>query len=133
MSWFLFAVRCVLAAVWVYHGLWLKLVVRDTHHLEIVGAVVGGTGISPIVGLGIIGSGETLLALGIMSGLWPRFVNSFQIGLLVLMNGCGILFGGGAIERPLGLVIANLPLVACAAMVIVFGPGRLALGRHAGA
>ncbi len=132
MSGLLLAVRCVMAAVWFYNGLWLKLIARDAHHLEIVSAVVAGTRVPPVVGLSVIGGGETLLALGVLSGLWPRFVNGFQIGLLVVMNVCGIIFGGGAIERPVGLLIANLPLIACASMVIALGPGRFAMGRGGG-
>ncbi len=129
MSGFLFAVRVVMALVWFYNGLWLKLWERDAHHLEIVAAAVGGTGVSAGLALAGIGGGETLLALGILSGIWARFVNGFQIGLLVVMNGVGILAGGGAIERPIGLLVSNLPLVTCAAMVMIFGPGKWALGR----
>ncbi len=127
----LLAVRGAMAAVWLYNGLWLKCLVRDPHHLEIVAAAVGGTGLAAGTALSLIGAGETLLAVGILSGIWWRFVNGFQIGLLVLMNGLGIVFGGGAIERPMGLVISNLPLVACAAMVLVRGPGKFRLGRGA--
>ena len=64
-----------------------------------------------------------LLALGILSGWLSRFVNGFQLFLLVAMNTVGILYSG-QIADPAGLVISNLPLAACAAALIIFGPGR---------
>ncbi len=133
MPGFLFAVRCVMALVWFYNGLWLKIWARDVHHLAIVTSATANTGIEPGFAMIFIGGGETLLALGLLSGLWPRFVNAFQICLLLSMNIAGIILGGGAIERPVGLLIANLPLMLCAALVMIFGPGRWTIPHRHGA
>lgn len=103
--------RGVLALTWLYQGLWLKLIVRDPQHLQVVESVGPVAGLAPADFLTLIGAGETLLALGILSGLLHNFVALFQIALLVSMNSIGILSGG--VEKPLGLVVGNLPLLVC--------------------
>lgn len=122
--WDLFALsmRGVMALVWLYNGLWLKLVTRDLHHARIVESVFPDPAAASLV-LTAIGCAETALALAILSGRASRVVNLGQVGLLVAMNGVGIAFSV-EIARPIGLVISNLPLVACAFAIAVFGPGR---------
>lgn len=100
------AIRAIVALTWLYQGLWLKLIVADPHHLQ----VVTGAGL-PGWFMSVIGAGETLLGLGVLSGLFNRFVCWFQLGLLLAMNSIGILTGG--VPDPAGLIIGNLPLVAC--------------------
>ncbi|MDJ1497671.1 DoxX-like family protein [Cytophagaceae bacterium DM2B3-1] len=118
----LFFLRLVLCLNWLYEGLYLKLIKVDKHHLDVVKGLGEGI-LSAQQFLWIIGIGETLLAIGILSGLYYRFVSWFQIGLILLMNIIGILFSG-AIEAPLGLLITNLPLLCCAYIVGEYGPGK---------
>lgn len=120
------AMRIALAAIWLYNGLWMKVIVLDAHHSQIVSAVASGH-IDAAVLLRSIGACETLLAVGILSGFFHRFVNYFQIGVIVLMNLIGITFGGGAIEHPIGLLLSNVPTVLCALAVALYGPGACAL------
>jgi uncharacterized membrane protein YphA (DoxX/SURF4 family) len=129
---FVFFVRCAMALVWLYNGLWLKVILRDPHHRAIVASVVGSDGWRADVALIVIGAAESLLALGILSGVAHRFVNGFQIAVLLLMNGLGIAFGGGSIEHPIGLLIGNLPLICCALLALLHGPGSFVapLKRH---
>lgn len=122
----IFAIRVVLAAVWFYNGLWLKVIAVDPHHLEIVSSIASG-GIDPLTLMRMIGGCETLLAIGILSGLFHRFVNYFQIAIVLAMNIIGIMFGGDTIPNPAGLIISNLPLVMCALVVALEGPGAYAL------
>ena len=117
---FALGTRGVLAAVWLYNGLWLKILSVDPHHARIVASTLGHP-----AWLTAIGAGETLLALGILSGRASRWVNGFQLILLAVMNAVGILCSG-QIEKPAGLVISNLPLATCAVALLVFGPGRWA-------
>jgi uncharacterized membrane protein YphA (DoxX/SURF4 family) len=122
-----------LALVWLYNGLWLKVISLDPHHLEIVRSVAAGTSIDPTVLLRTIGGCETLLAIGILSGLLYRFVSYFQIVIVLVMNVIGTLFGGGAIAHPVGLIVSNLPLIMCALVVALRGPGAFSLrskGKH---
>lgn len=123
----IFAIRLALAAVWFYNGLWLKVIALDAHHLEIVRSVSNNSGIEPALILRLIGSAETLLGLGIVSGLFYRFVSCFQIVIILLMNLIGSIGGGGAIAHPFGLIISNLPTIMCALVVATNGPGAFAL------
>jgi uncharacterized membrane protein YphA (DoxX/SURF4 family) len=115
-----------MALVWFYNGLWLKIVFRDSHHRAIVASVFGSDWRAD-AGLLAIGAGETLLAIGIASGFAHRVINGLQIILLLAMNVVGILYGGGEIAHPAGLLIQNLPLVCCAVLIIVQGPGYFVL------
>jgi uncharacterized membrane protein YphA (DoxX/SURF4 family) len=114
---FALATRVVLAVVWFYNGLWLKILAVDPHHAQIVATTLGHP-----LWLTAIGVGETLLALGILSGRAGTVINAVQIALVVAMNLVAI--GGGQIEKPAALIVSNLPLITCAAALMVFGPGR---------
>ena len=119
------AMRLAVAAVWIYEGLWQKLLRPAPHELAIVQSVALGP-LSPLQLMRLIGGGETLLGLGVLSGLYARPLAWLQGVLLVLMNGIGIAFSGGAIADPVGLVLRNLPLLLCIAALGIHGPGSLA-------
>jgi uncharacterized membrane protein YphA (DoxX/SURF4 family) len=123
---FLLLIRLVVAVIWLYEGLWQKVIVRDAHELSIVQSFAATPEAAHQLML-LIGGGETLLGLGVLSGLFPRFIACFQIALLLTMNGIGILFGGGKIANPVGLIIHNLPLLACMACMGLYGPGPFSL------
>jgi uncharacterized membrane protein YphA (DoxX/SURF4 family) len=125
--WFLLAVRIVVAGTWFYQGLWLKVIATDPHHLAVVQSVGGP--IPPLLFLNVIGIGETLLGLAVLAGVWHRFIAGFQVALLSAMNTLGILFGGSAIEQPVGLIIQNLPFLICVILLGTYGPGALSLRR----
>lgn len=124
---FVFVVRLAIALVWLYEGLWLKLIERAPHELAVVEGVGGLMSLTPLQFLQLIGAGETLLALGVLSGLFWRPLAWFQLALLVAMNAIGILKGGNAISDPAGLLIRNLPFVLCIVIVGLYGPGAVAL------
>jgi uncharacterized membrane protein YphA (DoxX/SURF4 family) len=115
------------ALTWLYEGLWMKLVARDPHELAIVAAVGGPGGLSSEQFLRLIGIGEALLGLGVLSGLWTRPLASLQILLLLAMNLIGSVWGGGNIARPVGLVIKNLPFLMCIYLVGRYGAGDYTL------
>jgi uncharacterized membrane protein YphA (DoxX/SURF4 family) len=115
------AIRLSVAAIWLYEGLWLKIVHPVPHELAVVESVAFGP-LSPERLLALIGGGETLLGLGVLSGLYPRFLAWFQGSVLVLMNGIGIAFSHGAIADPVGLVLKNLPLLLCIIALGLYSP-----------
>lgn len=123
----IFVLRVIVALVWLHEGLWQKLIVRAPHEVAVVEAV-GPVGLlAPLQLLLLIGAGETLLALGVLSGWFWRALSVFQIVLLVTMNTIGIISSGGtAIPDPVGLVIKNLPLLMCIALIGLYGPGAWA-------
>ncbi len=124
----LIAIRCAVAAVWIYEGLWLKVVHPSPHELAVVESIRFGS-LSPSQLLLLIGCGETALGLGVLSGRQDRFLAWFQGAILVLMNALGILLGGTAIADPFGLVIHNLPFLLCIVVLGVYGPGLRAPQR----
>jgi uncharacterized membrane protein YphA (DoxX/SURF4 family) len=106
--------RIVIALTWFYQGIWLKVIARDPHHLEIVTRV----GLpKPALALTMIGIGEGLLGLAVLLGVFPRLIACFQIAIILAMNLTAILASGGAIHEPAGLLIGNAPLLLCMAMV----------------
>lgn len=111
---FVVAARIIIALTWFYQGLWLKVIARDPHHLEIVQKV----GLPrPELALTTIGIGETLIGLAVLSGFFPRSVTVFQIVLILTMNLTAIVGSRGAIREPIGLLLGNMPLLLCIALV----------------
>jgi uncharacterized membrane protein YphA (DoxX/SURF4 family) len=119
------AIRLAVAAVWIYEGLWLKVVRPAPHELAVAQSVTVGP-FSPATLLHLIGGGETVLGLAVLSGRFDRVLAWFQGVVLVLMNAIGILFAGSALPDPVGLVIHNLPLLLCIVVLGVYGPGSAA-------
>ena len=123
---FVAGLRLVVSLVWLYQGLWLKVITRDAHHLSIVASV----GLpKPEIAMLMIGLGETMIGAAVLSGLFHRLVSGFQIILLLAMNLTGILFGGGNVTNPAGLLIGNLPLIMCILAIGLYGPGAWSLTR----
>jgi uncharacterized membrane protein YphA (DoxX/SURF4 family) len=122
------AIRLTVAAVWIYEGLWLKMIRPAPHELDVVRSVAIGA-LTPAQLLFAIGCGETLLGLGVLSGWFWRPLAIFQAILLILMNGIGIAFSGPAIPSPVGLVIHNLPFLLCIVVLGFHGPGAWTLPR----
>ncbi len=118
----LFALRLMLGAIWLYNGLWLKILAVNPEHLAIVSGLRLGDLIEPRTLLTLIGAGETLLAFGVWSGLFHRFVSWFQLGVLLAMNTVAVLFSGAVLE-PFQLLFQNLPLIFCMLIAAVYGPG----------
>ncbi|MBC7922492.1 MAG: hypothetical protein H7Z75_15540 [Ferruginibacter sp.] len=118
----LFSTRLMLGLVWAYNGLWLKVLHPSPEHLAVVQGLGLGSWVAAPALLMLIGWGETLLAVGIWSGFYHRFVSWFQLTILLLMNLVGILFSH-AIEQPGHLLVQNLPLFFCILTVARYGPG----------
>ncbi len=98
--------RVAVALVWIYQGLWHKLIAVEARHLEIVGSAPAF--VPPRVALGMIGALETLFAISIMMRWRQRIFAWLQIGMLVAMNAAGILFAGDQIPDIGGMLTMNL-------------------------
>ncbi len=109
--------RLSVALVWLYQGLWCKLLGRCPGHQAIVQAVpglTGGAGTIVLLGLGTI---EVGLALWVLSGWRPRWAAMAQTLLLVGMNGGGLLWGHGHIADPGAMITQNLAFLTLAWLV----------------
>jgi hypothetical protein len=75
----------LIASVWLINGLVCKILQLVPRHQRIVARILGQTYAPQLTQL--IGVGEVLLALWILSGKWSRLCAWTQIGLVALMNG----------------------------------------------
>ena len=100
-------IHVAVAAVWLYEGLWCKLLGGEPHQLQVVQAVPGygpGLGLFFLKTLGVI---ELALALWVLSGIAPLLCAAVQTLLLVVLNTCGLLWARQIIHDPAGMVIKN--------------------------
>lgn len=102
------AITGAVAAVWLYQGLWCKVVRAHTHHEAIVADV-------PFVGSAharaatmTIGSGEVALAAWVISGHAPVRAAATQTALLLGMNAGGLLFARERIAAPGRMLLRNV-------------------------
>jgi len=103
----LWLIRAAVAAVWLYEGLWCKLLGREKNQLRIVEAVPR---LGPRLGslfLKLLGAAEAGLALWALSGVWPIPCAAAQTALLVVLNANGLLWARRLIHDPGGMVVKN--------------------------
>lgn len=106
--------RCVVAAVWLYEGLWCKVFGRESRQVDVVTAVPK---LGPLIGrhfLLALGVAETLLGFWVLSGLFPGFCALTQTLLLVTLNANGLLWARHIIHDPAGMVVKNIAFLVLA-------------------
>jgi uncharacterized membrane protein YphA (DoxX/SURF4 family) len=97
--------RLSIASVWVYQGLWHKVIALDGRHREIMKQALGATYGGPVcVALGIF---ECLLGLAVLLNVRPLPVACIQIALLAGMNGAGLLTAAKDIPDPAAMLTMN--------------------------
>lgn len=103
----LWLAHLAVAAVWLYEGLWCKLLKGEPHQFQVVAAV-------PYVGpragelfLKLLGAGEVGLGMWALSGLAPLQCAGAQTLLLVTLNAIGLVWARHIIHDPAGMVIKN--------------------------
>lgn len=102
------------AAVWLYEGLWCKLLGGEPHQREVVAAVPK---YGPLVGrsfLYLLGAVEVTMAAWVLSGVWPGLCAVAQTVLLVCLNSAGLLFARHIIHDPGGMVVKNFSFLLLA-------------------
>lgn len=109
--------RLAVALVWLYQGLWCKVLGRCPGHRAIVAAVPGLAGQSGAIVLAGLGMIETGLAVWVLSGWRPRWAATAQTLLLVGMNGGGLLWGREHIADPGAMITQNLAFLTLVWMV----------------
>lgn len=100
-------IRVAVAGVWVYEGLWCKLLGGDPNQLTIVTAVPK---YGPKVGklfLMTLGVVELGLGLWALSGMRPFECAVAQTALLVTLNTNGLIWSRKLIHDPAGMVVKN--------------------------
>jgi uncharacterized membrane protein YphA (DoxX/SURF4 family) len=100
-------IRAAIALVWLYEGLWCKLLGREKRQLQIVQAVpeLGLTIGQPF--LKILGAFEVGLALWSVTGVLPVPCAVIQTLLLIALNASGLRWARNLIHDPGGMVVKN--------------------------
>jgi hypothetical protein len=103
----LWLLRAAVAAVWLYEGLWCKLLGGDPNQRKVVEAVPHfgpRIGVPFLLTLGVV---EVFLGLWALSG-YAVFVGAVaQTAVLVTLNGNGLLWSRHLIHDPAGMVVKN--------------------------
>lgn len=104
--------RVLIGSVWIFHGLYSKLLDGIPRHREIVGRVLGDDlagRLTPVIGVA-----EILLGIWVLTARWPRTCALVQTAALVAMNALEIAFARELLISPAGMVVANLFLIGSA-------------------
>lgn len=104
----LLLVRISIAAVWVYEGLWCKLMGRMPSQFAMMIELPGCTPERAVLLLRTLGLMEMALALWVLSGDLPPVCALVQTVFLVLLNTNGLLWARHLIYDPAGMVVKNL-------------------------
>jgi hypothetical protein len=115
-------IRAAIAAVWLYEGLWCKLLGRTPSQVQVVSAVprFGALAAPFLKALGVF---EVALALWAASGIAPGACAIAQTATLVLLNANGLLWARHIIHEPFGMIVKN-----AAFLVLVWIGGTLPAG-----
>jgi DoxX-like family len=97
------------AAVWLFFGMWCKVLGMVPRHRLIASAVIGDAAAGPFTIL--IGLAESFLALWILSGVYPRACAAVQSLAIASMNSLELSFARGLLLAPVLMVCANTLLL----------------------
>ena len=100
-------IRIAVSAVWLYEGLWCKLLGGEPHQLRVVEAVPGLDPRAKRLFLKFLGAVEVGLALWALSGIASVPCAAAQTLLLVALNTAGLLWARRIIHDPGGMVVKN--------------------------
>ncbi len=102
--------RLTIASIWIYQGLWCKVLGRMPRHEAVVQTVPLFSPSSARVFLLSLGLFETALGLWVLSGQASTVAACTQIGLLLVMNTGGLLWASRIIPDPVGMIFQNAAL-----------------------
>jgi uncharacterized membrane protein YphA (DoxX/SURF4 family) len=102
------------AGVWLYHGLWCKLLDRCPDQVDVVAAVPGLRGKRAKAVLLAIGVVEAGLAVWVVSGRRPRTAAAGGTALVAGMNAGGLVFGRRHIPAAKTMLAENAAFLALA-------------------
>jgi hypothetical protein len=106
--------QVAVALVWLYEGLWCKLLGGIPLQVDVVQAVPFFTPRSAAWILRFLGIVECALAVWVLSGWQPFLAAIAQTALLATMNGGGLLWARAIIPDPAGMVVKNFAFIILA-------------------
>jgi uncharacterized membrane protein YphA (DoxX/SURF4 family) len=107
-------IHVAVALVWLYEGLWCKLLGREPHQRNVVEAVPK---LGPKIGaafLKVLGVVEVAMGIWVLTGISPVLCAAAQTALLVTLNANGILWARHIIHDPAGMVVKNFSFLVLA-------------------
>jgi hypothetical protein len=107
-------IRGAVAAVWLYEGLWCKLLRGEPREFEVVKAVprYGPRFGAPfLMALGLV---ESALAVWVFTAEAPLLCAMTQTVLLVSLNANGIIWARHVIHDPKGMLVKNFAFLVLA-------------------
>ena len=110
----LWLLQAAVAAVWLYEGLWCKVLARSPHEFEVVEQVPFLAPSTSHALLRLLGVLEALLGAWVLSGWQPVAAALVQTGLLIGLNTSGIYFSRDRIPDPAGMVVKNAAFLVLA-------------------
>jgi hypothetical protein len=103
--WLLLAAQGLIGAVWIFHGLYSKLLNGIPRHRQIVARILGERHAG--LATAVIGIGEIIVGLWALSG-WERVLcASAQTAALVAMNTIEIAMAADLLISAVGMVLLN--------------------------
>ena len=107
-------VRSVVAGVWIYQGLWCKLLGRTARHEALVGSAPFLTPRAARLTMFTLAVTECLLAIWVLVGWRPLAALTTQCVLLAAMNAGGLMWARELIPDPAGMVLQNVAFLTLA-------------------
>ena len=107
-------IRASVAAVWLYEGLWCKILGQLPSQLRVVEAVPR---LGPVFGaplLKAIGVVEVGLGVWVLSGIAPGACAIVETVFLAVLNGNGLLWARRLIHDPAGMIFKNIAFLMLA-------------------
>ncbi len=99
-----------IGGVWIFHGLWSKLLGQIPRHELIVGRILGLSWAAPApIAIGVA---ESAMGIWVFTGLLRRTCATLQTIALVAMNTLEILIARDLLISALGMVALNLAFLA---------------------
>jgi hypothetical protein len=110
----LWLIRAGVAAVWLYQGLWCKVLGRAPRHGDVVRCAPFLSHRQARVCLLVLGWLECVLAGWVLAGWRPAGAALAQTALLASMNAGGLVWARRAIPDPAGMLIHNFAFLVLA-------------------
>ena len=113
----LWLLQVAVAAVWLYEGMWCKVLGRSKHEFEVVAQVPFLAPATSHALLRVLGVVETALGVWVLAGWQPIATAIAQTALLVTLNAAGIYFSRQRIPDPAGMLVKNAAFLVLAWVV----------------
>ncbi len=100
--------RTSIALVWLYQGLWCKVLGQAPRHQAVIASVPflsPAAGHWALIALGLL---ESVIALWVLWGRRLRLAAILQTALLVAMNAGGVVWASHLIPDPAGMILQNV-------------------------